>query len=123
MVGALDFLPASELMPTSANEPIVPSVTVKTTCQIEMPNTRKNAPYEIAKKETLAAHQGQKRLLGFPCRSSSEIKLMPFSSNDTLTPEQICWLVCFPSLGDVRCNETNSLCRAGRTTLAYLIAV
>lgn len=44
IVGALDFLPASELTPTNANEPTVPTITVTTTCQIEIPKPRKNEP-------------------------------------------------------------------------------
>jgi hypothetical protein len=80
MVGAFALLPAREEMPTSKKLPTVPIMAAKVACQNEMPNPKKNDPYESAKNETFAAAQGQNRDRASPLRSDSEIKLMPFNS-------------------------------------------
>ena len=76
MVGALARLPARELIPTKKKEAIVPIIAANVACQKEIPNPRKNDPYEIAKNETLAAAHGQNKDLAEPLRSDSEIKLI-----------------------------------------------
>ena len=80
MVGALALLPARDETPTSKKLPTVPIIAAAVTCQNEIPNPRKKDPYEIARKETFAAAQGQNNDRAFPLRSDSEIKLIPFSS-------------------------------------------
>ena len=80
MVGALDRLPASELKPTNKNESMVPIKAAAVACQNEIPNPRKKEPYERARSETFAPHQGQKRDDAFPMRSDSEMTLVPFNS-------------------------------------------
>jgi hypothetical protein len=71
MVGAFDFFPASELNPTTKKERTVPIIAAKVACLKDIPNPRKNAPYERARSETLAPHHGQKRDLADPRRSDS----------------------------------------------------
>ena len=71
IVGAFDFLPASELIPTKRNERTVPKKAAIVACQKEIPKPKKNEPYESAKSETFAPHHGQKRDDGFPTRSLS----------------------------------------------------
>jgi hypothetical protein len=44
MVGAFDFLPASELTPTRRKERTVPRIAAKVACQKEIPNPKKNEP-------------------------------------------------------------------------------
>ena len=44
MVGALERLPASELTPTNAKEPTVPTTAAMVACQNEIPKPRKKAP-------------------------------------------------------------------------------
>jgi hypothetical protein len=80
MVGALDRFPASELKPTKRNDRIVPIKAAAVACQNEIPNPRKKEPYERARSETFAPHQGQKRDDAFPERSASEMTLVPFNS-------------------------------------------
>jgi hypothetical protein len=45
IVGAFDFLPASELTPTSKNERTVPRSAASVACQNEIPKPRKKDPY------------------------------------------------------------------------------
>jgi hypothetical protein len=71
IVGAFDFLPAKELTPTRRNERTVPKIAARVACQNEIPKPKKNDPYESAKSETFAPHQGQKSEEAFPCRSFS----------------------------------------------------
>ena len=80
IVGALDFLPASELTPTKRKERTVPRNAAIVACQNEIPNPRKKAPYESARSETFAPHQGQNSEEALPVRSFSLITLVPFSS-------------------------------------------
>jgi hypothetical protein len=61
IVGAFDFLPASELTPTNKKERTVPRIAASVACQNEIPKPKKNEPYERAKSETFAPHHGQKR--------------------------------------------------------------
>jgi hypothetical protein len=44
MVGALDRLPANELIPTSRNDAIVPNTAAKVACLKEIPNPKKKDP-------------------------------------------------------------------------------
>jgi hypothetical protein len=44
MVGALERLPARELIPTKRNDPIVPRKAANVACLKEMPKPRKKAP-------------------------------------------------------------------------------
>ena len=44
MVGALERLPASELIPTRRKEAIVPMMAAKVACLKEIPKPKKNAP-------------------------------------------------------------------------------
>ena len=44
IVGALERLPASELIPTSKNEPSVPMIAAKVACLNEMPKPKKKEP-------------------------------------------------------------------------------
>ena len=44
IVGALERLPASELTPTSKNEPIVPIIAAKVACLNEIPKSKKKEP-------------------------------------------------------------------------------
>jgi hypothetical protein len=80
IVGAFDLLPASELNPTKRNESVVPISAAAVACQNEIPNPRKNEPYERARSETFAPHHGQKRDDALPERSDSEMTLVPFNS-------------------------------------------
>jgi len=66
IVGALDFLPASELTPTKRKERTVPKIAAIVACQNEIPKPKKNEPYERANSETFAPHHGQKSDDGFP---------------------------------------------------------
>ena len=68
IVGALDFLPASELIPTKRNERTVPRSAARVACQNEIPKPRKKEPYESARSETFAPHQGQNKDDAFPER-------------------------------------------------------
>jgi len=77
MVGAFDRLPASELTPTSKNDPTVPMMAAQVACQKEIPKSRKKAPYDRAKSETFPAAQGQKSERAVPWRSLSEMKFVP----------------------------------------------
>jgi hypothetical protein len=81
MVGALARLPASELMPTKKKEAIVPIIAAKVACQKEIPNPRKNDPYESASKETFAAAHGQNSERADPLRSFCAMKLVPLISS------------------------------------------
>jgi hypothetical protein len=74
-VGAFALLPAKDEIPTSKKLPTVPIIAAIVACQKEIPNPKKNAPYESAKKETFAAAHGQNNDRAFPLRSDSEIKL------------------------------------------------
>ena len=80
IVGALERLPAMELTPTKIKDPTVPMIAAQVACQKEMPNPKKNEPYERARSETLPAAQGQKSDRAVPCRSPSEMKLVPWGS-------------------------------------------
>jgi len=80
MVGALDLFPASELIPTSKNDPIVPMKAAIVACVNEIPKPKKKAPYDSANKETLAPAHGQNNDRGFPVRSDSLITFAPFIS-------------------------------------------
>ena len=55
-------------MPTSKKLPTVPIIAAAVACQNEIPNPRKKDPYEIARKETFAAAQGQNNDRAFPYR-------------------------------------------------------
>ena len=44
IVGAFERLPASELMPTRRNEPIVPMMAAHVACLKEIPKPKKNEP-------------------------------------------------------------------------------
>jgi hypothetical protein len=71
IVGALDRLPAKELMPTRRNDAIVPISAAKVACLKEIPNPKKNEPYESANNETLAPAHGQNKELALPFLSDS----------------------------------------------------
>jgi hypothetical protein len=71
IVGAFDFLPASELIPTTRKDKTVPIIAAKVACLNEIPKPKKNEPYERARSETFAPHQGQKSDLADPLRSDS----------------------------------------------------
>jgi hypothetical protein len=81
MVGALARLPARELIPTKKKEAIVPIIAANVACQKEIPNPRKNDPYESASKDTFAAAQGQKSERAVPLRSFCAMKLVPLISS------------------------------------------
>jgi hypothetical protein len=80
MVGALARLPARDEIPTKKKLLSVPITAAKVACQNEIPNPKKNEPYESAKNETFAAAHGQNNDLAEPLRSDSLIKLIPFNS-------------------------------------------
>ena len=80
IVGAFDFLPARELIPTSENERTVPRTAARVACQKEIPKPRKKEPYERANRETFAPHHGQKSDEAFPPRSLSSMTFVPLSS-------------------------------------------
>jgi hypothetical protein len=80
IVGAFERFPARELNPTNRKERTVPIIAANVACQKEIPKPRKNEPYERARSDTLAPHQGQKSEEAFPDLSDSEITLVPFSS-------------------------------------------
>jgi hypothetical protein len=80
IVGAFDFLPASELKPTRRKERTVPTIAANVACQNEIPNPRKKAPYESAKSETFAPHHGQKSEAALPPLSDSWMTFVPLSS-------------------------------------------
>jgi hypothetical protein len=80
IVGAFDFLPARELIPTKEKERTVPRTAARVACQKEIPKPRKNDPYESANKETFAPHQGQKSDEALPPRSLSWMTFVPLSS-------------------------------------------
>jgi hypothetical protein len=58
----------------------VPIIAAAVTCQKDIPNPRKNEPYESAKNETFAAAHGQNNERAVPLRSDLLIKFMLFSS-------------------------------------------
>ena len=80
MVGALARLPARDEIPTKKKLLSVPITAAKVACQNEIPNPKKNEPYESARNETFAAAHGQNNDLAEPLRSDSFIKLIPFNS-------------------------------------------
>ena len=80
MVGAFERLPASELIPTKKKEHMVPIIAAQVACLNEIPNPKKNEPYDRARSETFAPAHGQKSDLAFPLRSDSWIVFGPFSS-------------------------------------------
>jgi hypothetical protein len=82
-------LPARELIPTKKKEAIVPIIAAKVACQKEIPNPRKNDPYESASKDTFAAAQGQNSERADPLRSFCEMKLVPLISSMGLRVEVV----------------------------------
>ena len=80
MVGAFARFPARDEIATNAKLPIVPIRAAAVACQNEIPNPKKNEPYESARNETFAAAHGQNNDLAEPMRSDSLIKLIPFNS-------------------------------------------
>ena len=84
MVGALERLPASELIPTKKKEPIVPIKAAIVACLKEIPKPKKKAPYDSASKETLAPAHGQNSERAFPERSDSSMTFAPFNSKSNL---------------------------------------
>jgi hypothetical protein len=58
----------------------VPKIAAAVACQKEIPNPRKNDPYESARSETFAPHQGQKSDEALPPRSLSAMTFVPLSS-------------------------------------------
>jgi hypothetical protein len=87
IVGALERLPASELIPTSKKEPIVPMKAAIVACLNETPKPRKKAPYDNANNETLAPAHGQNKDRALPERSDSSITFAPLisTSNEAIT--------------------------------------
>jgi hypothetical protein len=80
MVGALERLPASELIPTNKKEPSVPINAAIVACLNEIPKPKKKAPYERANIETFAPAHGQNKDRALPERSDSAMTLRPFTS-------------------------------------------